>query len=286
VVAYPHIYLSPHFDDVALSCGGLVHRQTASGEQVLVITIFAGKPDYDNLGPFAQEIHALWGNPPDILETRRAEDLRAMQTLGADYVRLGYLDALYRRERSSGGLLYGDEEALFGPPARSEEHLPQELAEAIVQLVPLDGPQAHDGLRLYAPLALGGHVDHRLTFAAALHLMEAGFEVFFFEDLPYVETVGALEKVLAGLFRGSWQLCPLSEEDMQAKIRAVTCYESQLAAIWRDDVPPEQHIRAYHAGLLCRRRVASGPWPGSGHTLTPGIQSPDGGYAERYWQLG
>jgi LmbE family N-acetylglucosaminyl deacetylase len=265
VTAYPHVYLSPHFDDAALSCGGLMHQRTAAGEQVLVITIFAGKPDYDNLGPFAREIHALWGNPPDILETRLAEDLQAMRTLGADYVRLGYLDALYRRERSSGGLLYEDGEALFGPPDRSERHLPQELAEAIVELLPLDGPpfgQAHDRPQLYAPLAVGGHVDHRLTFAAALHLMGAGFEVLFFEDFPYVETAGALERALAGQRRGSWQLCPLSEEDIQAKARAVACYASQLAAIWRDDVPPAQHIHAYHAAL-----------------------SADGGYAERYWQL-
>jgi LmbE family N-acetylglucosaminyl deacetylase len=265
VAVYPHVYLSPHFDDVALSCGGLVHQQTAAGEQVLVITIFAGRPDYGNLGPFAREMHALWGNPPDILETRQAEDLQAMQTLGADYVRLGYLDALYRQERSSGALLYDDEEALFGPPDRSERYLPQELAEAIVELLPLDDPpfdQAHAGLQLYAPLAAGGHVDHRLTFAAALHLVAAGFEVFFYEDLPYVELAGALERALVGQRRGSWRLCPLSEEDIQVKTRAVACYASQLAAIWRDDIPPAQHIRAYHAAL-----------------------SADGGYAERYWRL-
>jgi LmbE family N-acetylglucosaminyl deacetylase len=264
VTTYPHVYLSPHFDDVALSCGGLVHQQTASGEQVLTITVFAGKPDYENLGLFAQEMHALWGNPPDILETRQAEDLQAMRVLGADYVRLGYLDALYRRERSSGALLYGDEEALFGPPDRSERSLPQELAEAIVELLPLDEPpfRQADRVQLYAPLAVGGHVDHRLVLATALHLAGAGFEVLFYEELPYVETAGALERALTGQRGGSWRLCPLSEGDIQAKINAVACYSSQLAALWRDGSLPGQHIRAYHSGL-----------------------SPDGSYAERYWRL-
>lgn len=274
-MAYSHVYLSPHFDDAALSCGGLAHRQASHGEHVLVVTIFTARPDYDDLGPFAQELHALWGNQADILETRQQEDLQAMRTLGADYVRLGYLDALYRRERSSGELLYPNNDALFGPPDHHDLSLPQELAEAIVELLPLDNlAQERDGLRLYAPLAIGGHVDHRLVSAAARLLSEAGFRVSFYEDFPYVEKAGELEKALAGQSGGSWQSWPLDEEDIRARIQAVNCYASQLDALWRDGVPPEQHIRAYCSGLLHGQSA----WP------PPDSSAPEN-YAERYWQL-
>ncbi len=39
---YKHIYLSPHYDDAALSCGGSIHKQATQQEPVAVITVFAG----------------------------------------------------------------------------------------------------------------------------------------------------------------------------------------------------------------------------------------------------
>ncbi len=42
---YEHIYLSPHLDDVALSCGGRIVKQRSKGENVLVVTVFTGDID-------------------------------------------------------------------------------------------------------------------------------------------------------------------------------------------------------------------------------------------------
>ncbi len=53
-----HIYLSPHYDDAALSCGGAIVRHDLASEAALVATIFGGKPDYARLSPFAHSIHA------------------------------------------------------------------------------------------------------------------------------------------------------------------------------------------------------------------------------------
>jgi len=36
------IYLSPHFDDAVLSCGGLIFDQTCGGTAVEIWTVFAG----------------------------------------------------------------------------------------------------------------------------------------------------------------------------------------------------------------------------------------------------
>ena len=39
---YNHVYLSPHLDDIALSCAGRIAAQVAAGELVLVVTVFSG----------------------------------------------------------------------------------------------------------------------------------------------------------------------------------------------------------------------------------------------------
>ena len=51
------IYLSPHFDDAALSCGGLLRAHAERGERAVVVTVCAGRPDYTHLSRFAEQQH-------------------------------------------------------------------------------------------------------------------------------------------------------------------------------------------------------------------------------------
>ena len=46
-----HLFISPHLDDVVLSCGGYIHRLTTSGEKVVIVTVItadvpAGRPSF------------------------------------------------------------------------------------------------------------------------------------------------------------------------------------------------------------------------------------------------
>ena len=62
---YRHIYLSPHLDDAALSCGGGIAAQRAAGERVLVVTFCTGAPAPDmQFSDLAQEFHRKWGLAP------------------------------------------------------------------------------------------------------------------------------------------------------------------------------------------------------------------------------
>ena len=84
---YAHVYLSPHLDDVALSCGGRIWQQAQTGDSVLVVTIFAGAPPPDvPLSPFARELHARWGYLSDADVVRREEDQASLTHLGAEGV--------------------------------------------------------------------------------------------------------------------------------------------------------------------------------------------------------
>jgi LmbE family N-acetylglucosaminyl deacetylase len=60
-----HVFVAPHPDDVALSCGGLIASLRELGQNVAIITIFSGNGDNDGLTPYQREAlgfgsKALW----------------------------------------------------------------------------------------------------------------------------------------------------------------------------------------------------------------------------------
>jgi LmbE family N-acetylglucosaminyl deacetylase len=229
---YAHVYLSPHLDDAVLSCGGFIHRQAKAGQPPLVVTLFSGQPPADvELSAFAKSQHQRWGTPDDAMAVRWSEDREALAALGADYVRLNYPDCIYRGKTRGDEPVwyYTSESAIFGPVHPSEDRLPAELAASLIEMVP-----PGDGVNLYAPLTVGNHVDHQLTFAAALILRAQGWDLRFYEDYPYVEAEGALVRALAARGTEHWQptLMALDEDDVAAKVEAMACYESQLGVLF------------------------------------------------------
>lgn len=255
---YPRIYLSPHLDDVALSCGGRIYQECQAGVPVLVVTLMTGDAPPEALeAPFVIEIHTRWelAETPNPVAARRAEDREAMSVLGAEPLHWGWPDCIYRRDPESGEFLYHSESALFGPPHPPEERLIPRLARRLANL-----PLAPGG-RAYAPLTVGGHVDHRLTRQAAEAWGPPDGELVYYEDYPYAEQADALTAVLGG--RRGWQAehVSLDEEALVAKTAAITQYRSQISTFFDEVGEIGLRLRAY--------AVAAGE--GRGH-------------AERYWR--
>lgn len=219
-----HIFLSPHYDDIPLSCGGTVSTLAAAGRQVDVVVIFGAPPSPDQqLSEFAQELHRRWGvSVSDVITRRRAEEETAAAILGARVRVLEFPDAIYR------GNWYVSEETLMGEPAPDERQLPQRIAARIAdQVAPAES------VRFYAPLGIGGHVDHRLVFGAGVHLARGGADVWFYEDLPYGVRPGALERRLAmGAEPVSVAGVVPVADAWERKIDAIMAYRSQLAAVF------------------------------------------------------
>lgn len=221
---YAQVYLSPHLDDVALSCGGRIRQQTEAGEGVMVVTVFAGIPDPDApLSPYAEELHERWGSPTDAIDRRREEDLEAMALLGAEAVHWPYTDCIYRRT-PDGHFPYASEEALWGEIAPMDTGLIAELSARIAAL-----PLA-EGSAIYAPLAVRHHVDHRIVRRAAAG---AGRALVHYEDFPYAQDWEAVEEALGD---EGWRedIAPLSPEALEAKIAAIARYRSQVSTFWAD----------------------------------------------------
>src|SRR5688572_6520817 len=154
------LYVSPHGDDVLLSCAARLLSEISRGLRVTVVTVFAaagGKAYFaadaalDRLGvrrirldlPEATRRHGTYAALEDITDNSHPDDVGAMGVAG---------------ERL----------ADLGPPSRARQ--------------------------IYLPLGVGGHVDRRLCSEASLRAFESGEgrNVFLYEDRPEAFVRGAV----------------------------------------------------------------------------------------------
>src|SRR5688572_13756646 len=265
------IFLSPHFDDIALSCGGMAARLSRLGARCIGLTIFAAPPSHDaRLSTFAQQLHDDWQraggqDAANVNEMRREEERAALRLLGLEPVWLDFQDAPYRteddRRRAIGKHLYTSDEELFGRVAEWEkrELAPRIAAEVrrVARETGIRGP-----VRVFAPLGVGNHVDHQLVFHAARTLTPR-YGVLFYEDYPYSGRPGALEARLIQLVRSGLTLEARGTQITDligVKIAAITKYKSQLPILFGSSEAMPRAVRAYS------QTVADGA-----------------GYGERFW---
>ena len=252
------VYISPHLDDAVLSCGGLMHQQAQQGLRPLVVTVFAGAFDGTEFSPFAEQLQQEWGLSVDAVARRRCEDATALSFIGAAYEHWDYLDCIYRQHPQSGVFLYTSQAALFGEVHQDEHTFIGELKRRLELLLPLETT------RVYAPLAVGRHVDHQLVSQAALCLRRHGFHVRFYEDFPYADDPSTLALALQ-----QWTQQPhahlqaLDAPAVAKKIDAIGLYRSQLRVLFGSEESVAQRVRSYLQAV------------GGGQ-----------GFAERYWERG
>ena len=236
-MSWDAIYLSPHLDDVVLSCGGQIHSRCARGETVLIVTLFAAGPDDGApLSPLAIELHRLWGDG-NVAEKRRQEDREAVQRLGASVEHCELLEALYRGRHVADGpetppsFFYSNLGELYGKVDSEDLAVHGELSDTYLQL-----PRAGE---LVVPLAIGGHVDHRLVRMTAERWRQHLPPLSYYEDFPYSRRRRARARALWSRWRWRKRKIELADVDLEAKCRAILCYRSQLGTVWDS----EQELR-------------------------------------------
>jgi len=242
------VYVSPHLDDAVFSCGGLIARQKARGDEVVVITVCGGDPPMGELTPFAYDLHRRWGGEGSPMGLRRAEDHVACGRLGASVVHLPIPDAIYRRS-AQGEAFYPDNGSLFGAMAAGDSGRIDEAAAALERAVP---PESE----IYLPLGIGGHVDHLLTRRAAERLVHPRW---YYRDLPYA--LGDPPRVTVNPPEHATEASiTLAEEEIEIWIAAAGEYHSQLSSFWPDYESLEADLRSFHdhfAGIPLLRAAAS-----------------------------
>jgi LmbE family N-acetylglucosaminyl deacetylase len=231
------IFLSPHYDDAELSCGGTLAMMADAGEHPLVITIFGGEPS-GPLNSFAQEMHQAWGlAPEDVIAHRRSEEACAAAALGVESRWLELPDAIYRGER------YLCDDHLFGAIHPQEATFHKEIRTALFELLSeLD----IEPTEFYCPIGIGNHVDHQHVLAMARTLTFRGYAVQAWEDFPYAGDPG-VDVVPMATTRATGEpvVRELTEDALERKIEAINCYQSQHSVIFRLQGDPEAATRAY-----------------------------------------
>lgn len=353
-----HVFVAPHPDDVALSCGGLVASLRELGQSVTILTVYSGGPgsgiemsDYQRealgfgtkvLWPNSQAFdrsnvaaeypvatvtgagapweadpdrvaatqdrantqarqfwqRAAWtrsanitndvheGRPlrddvptqgtlarydfdaADAASVRKREDERYAYFAEASLIDLDLPDAVHRG--------YEGDEALLGRPYEDDAPPTEILRREILRLEPQ---------QVYFPLAIGGHVDHRLIRDAALSLLsdpEAWVmpnpsllgSVSFYEDFPYAWWTGfsgpaelaRREVDLPDRLVLEARYADISDQ-LERKIAALRLYASQVERLFES----EQGMLDAVTGFAARVAESSGVGGGAA--------------AERYWAV-
>lgn len=197
-------FISPHLDDAVLSCARVIEPIPF----VTVVTVLAGYPAArDLLTPHDEACGFL--SSVEAVATRRAEDIRACQYLGATWQHLDLFDTQYQRQTEA--------QALAALLAVIDRALPPIVA-------------------LVAPLGLS-HVDHHTVSDAAIAAGEARqIPVRLYEDLPYRVTAPELVPTRLADLRSSGHALSLVDhvfgrDQLYSKATAVGCYASQAAVI-------------------------------------------------------
>ncbi|MFL6112295.1 MAG: PIG-L deacetylase family protein [Catenulispora sp.] len=192
------LVLSPHPDDAVWSIGGCLAGWRDRGCPVTVLTVFDGAGQRTTEG---------WRRIADP-GVRRRENEVALARLRVGGVSLGLPDAALRTG-------YEERDRLFGPPADGDAPLVARIAAGITASL-------SPGARLYAPVAAGDHVDHRLVRSAVESAPVLAARTVWYEDFPYrlsARHTTGLHPVWHRVDMGDW-------------VVTARCYASQAAALF------------------------------------------------------
>lgn len=164
------LFLSPHLDDVAFSCGGLLAQLGDAGWRTVMATAFTATVLPATGFALACQLDKGLAPEVDYMALRREEDRAAAAILGVSDLR--WLDLPEAPHRG-----YGSAPELFGAVLANDE-IWRPLATEISALIDELQPSL-----VLAPQGLGSHVDHRQMIRAVLQVSPP--HLAFYRDTPY-----------------------------------------------------------------------------------------------------
>lgn len=241
------VILSPHLDDAALSCGGLLHALQGR-VSTLVVSICCGTLRVTAADGSKKLPHRRGHVSPQL---RRREDIAAMHSVNADFVHLSFSDGIYRRSPLTGKLIYRNERERWDSP-RVDDMAHIEELYLVLRRICLD----LGGILLLSPMGIGHHVDHQITAQVAVRLAAAGASLMFYEDFPYVADprIGRGDRDGPREALARLRLAPARHYavpvDVDGKMALLRHYASQVSALFGDDDGMRARITGYqHAKL-------------------------------------
>jgi LmbE family N-acetylglucosaminyl deacetylase len=200
---FDNVYVSPHWDDVPLACGARLLRDRGRRVKVLIVTLF---------GPGPAELAA------DVTLARKLLDLEV------SHLSLSLPEARDRSPRY----------ASFAALAEGREPADEDCLRRAVGVL-TDMAHRTSAREVFLPLALGGHIDHRLSHEAARAAFHGGQgrNVFFYEERPEAFPRGAVRTRLGEL---GVRLPPAAVHAAEKAMLPSYLVKSSLAPAFRGDL--------------------------------------------------
>ena len=251
------LFLSPHLDDVAFSCGGTVAALTRQGWRAVVATAFTASLPRPTGFALACQTDKGLGADVDYLAIRRDEDAgfgRAVGLGGDDLEWLGLAEAPHRGYDSAPALFAG---------VRPGDEAWREVAGALDRLDARHRP----GL-VFAPQGIGNHADHLQVIRAVLERPAIAARTAWYRDLPYAAKFPDARPD-PRLPRGLVEAAPdLGPADLEAKLAGCACYATQLPFQFGGVAPMRRRLADFAAAEGSR---LGRPGPVEAFLAPPGV---------------
>ena len=225
--------ISPHIDDAVLSLGGLIQDLTMKNEKVSILYVFT---------------ISQWTNPNAISGKKYDKD-----TISVTEIRKEEESAIAKRLAYDFDFMdFHDLPLRFTGNSSSEVAMISEIINTIKKRITRDD-------QVFFPLGLDHH-DHIIIHKIGLDLIDEGYQILFYEDLPYA-AMGKHDhqKNYTNLIQKDFE--PISIPiDIDVKIDLLKHYGSQMSQTWLN------HISTY-AYSLHDNKFYERFWKPAGMTL-------------------
>ena len=211
------LFLSPHLDDVAFSCGGVLLRLADDPRwRVVLCTVFTASVE-DPQG-FALRCQTDKGIAPtvDYMALRRAEDAGFTRAAGVH-------EAWHWQHREAPHRGYESPAELFAG-VHADDTIWQAVRDDLTALDAACQPDV-----VFAPQGLGNHADHLQVIRAVRGVYPAGRAVCWYRDTPYaIREPGAQPSALLEHCTVTQHRVAMPPDVLERKIEGCCLYASQI----------------------------------------------------------
>lgn len=200
--------ISPHIDDALLSVGGLISILREREEEVIVHYVFSIS-NWTNRASIQNQAKFKW-NTDFVTKLRKNEEKNVSSHLGHNYDFLDFKDFPLRNTKDLKNDIFLTKQMVLA------------LSKKIKRNETCIFPIGHK------------HPDHKLVGTASKMFIKIGYEVHFYEDLPYI---------FAHQQDNQMTICSMMkmgyepnyfEIDIEKKIFLLKLYKSQMSDEWLD----------------------------------------------------
>lgn len=220
---YDAIFVSPHLDDAVLSAGNQIYSLTKKQMSVLVITVFSQGSNSNQPSATSFLKRSGFTSAAALFTQRKKEDRCALDILGAKHQYLDYVDAGFRNDHQTEAKIF---KTAFTP------HDKTLVTQISRKLTSIFQKKTNSNCQIFAPLAVGNHIDHEIVFQAIARVWDARetWQLNFWEDVPYRHRTGETATRVAqiGTIMQGLRLKTNFQRAANSKSAAVRCYTSQF----------------------------------------------------------